>query len=78
MTTQLAAVYEHGVLRPLQPLDWAEGMRIELMVVSATPAKQLQHLGSSPIHSSGSIFGRQLAVSSPGNPGRRAGATRRS
>jgi predicted DNA-binding antitoxin AbrB/MazE fold protein len=39
MTTQLAAVYEQGVLRPLQPLDWAEGTRVELTVVSSTPAR---------------------------------------
>ena len=39
MTTQLAAVYEQGVLRPLQPLDWAEGTRVEITVVSATPAR---------------------------------------
>ncbi|HWQ36301.1 MAG TPA: antitoxin family protein [Blastocatellia bacterium] len=39
MTTQLEAVYKHGVLRPLQPLDWAEGTRVEITVVASTTAR---------------------------------------
>lgn len=35
MTTSMEAVYEQGVLRPLKPLEWAEGTRVELTVVRA-------------------------------------------
>lgn len=34
MTTQLEAIYEQGVLRPLQPLDLAEGVKVEIILVS--------------------------------------------
>ncbi|MBI1761309.1 MAG: antitoxin family protein [Acidobacteria bacterium] len=40
MTTTMEAVFEQGVLRPLKPLDWAEGTRVELTVVTAMPARQ--------------------------------------
>jgi predicted DNA-binding antitoxin AbrB/MazE fold protein len=39
MTTQLEAIYEQGVLRPLQPLDLAEGTRVELILVAPVAAK---------------------------------------
>ncbi len=39
MTNSMVAVYERGVLRPLKPLDWAEGTRVELTVVTP-PARQ--------------------------------------
>ena len=32
MTTTAAAVYEHGVLRPLAPLPLTEGSRVEVTV----------------------------------------------
>jgi len=32
MTTTAAAIYEHGVLRPLSPLPLAEGTRVEVTV----------------------------------------------
>ena len=42
MTTTAAAIYEHGILRPLSPLPLAEGARVELTVTddaeSAQPA----------------------------------------
>jgi predicted DNA-binding antitoxin AbrB/MazE fold protein len=34
MTTQLEAIYEQGVLRPLQPLDLDEGVKVEIILVS--------------------------------------------
>lgn len=40
MTTQLEAVYEQGVLRPLQPLDLAEGVKVEIILVSPPKAKR--------------------------------------
>lgn len=39
MTTQFEAVYEQGVLRPLQPLDLAEGTRVEITVVASAQAR---------------------------------------
>lgn len=43
MTMHIEAVYEHGVLRPVSPLDLAEGERVELTLVatSATREKRL-------------------------------------
>ena len=43
MTMHIEAVYEHGVLRPVSPLDLAEGERVELTLVatSATRKKRL-------------------------------------
>ena len=32
MTTTAAAIYEHGMLRPLSPLPLAEGTRVEVTV----------------------------------------------
>jgi predicted DNA-binding antitoxin AbrB/MazE fold protein len=35
MSIQIEAVYEHGVLRPLQPLTLAEGEKVALNVIPA-------------------------------------------
>jgi predicted DNA-binding antitoxin AbrB/MazE fold protein len=34
MTITIEAVYENGVLRPLQPLPWKEGERLRIAVSS--------------------------------------------
>lgn len=34
MTTPIRAVYEDGKLRPLQPVDLAEGQEIELVILT--------------------------------------------
>jgi predicted DNA-binding antitoxin AbrB/MazE fold protein len=34
MTNEIEAVYEHGMIRPLQPLELAEGTRLDLIVVT--------------------------------------------
>jgi len=39
MTMHIEAVYEHGVLRPVKPLDLAEGTRVELTLVISSAAK---------------------------------------
>jgi len=43
MAIHIEAVYEHGVLRPVKPLDLAEGERVGLTLVisSAARAKRL-------------------------------------
>ena len=38
MPLQIEAVYENGVLRPLQPLDLREHERVVLSVIKAEPA----------------------------------------
>ncbi len=34
MTKGIEAIYEHGVIRPLQPLELPEGARLDLIVVT--------------------------------------------
>ncbi len=38
MTVHTEAIYEQGVLRPLQPLELDEGTRVEITVVPFAPA----------------------------------------
>lgn len=40
MTIHIEAVYEHGVLRPVTPLDLPEGERVDLMLVTSLVAKE--------------------------------------
>ncbi|MCG3162932.1 MAG: hypothetical protein JMDDDDMK_04301 [Acidobacteria bacterium] len=39
MTMHIEAVYEHGVLRPVAPLDLPEGERVELAIVASSEAE---------------------------------------
>lgn len=39
MTLQIEAVYEQGLLRPLQPLALAEGTQVAITLVAPPPAK---------------------------------------
>lgn len=39
MTMQIEAVYEQGVLRPIEPLALPEGERVELTLVAPAKAK---------------------------------------
>lgn len=34
MTKEIEAIYEHGVIRPLQPLELPEGSRLDLIVIT--------------------------------------------
>lgn len=34
MTTKLEAIYEHGVLKPIQPVSLAEGTRVEVILIT--------------------------------------------
>ena len=40
MTTTAAAIYEHGMLRPLVPLPLAEGARVEVTVTDDASSSQ--------------------------------------
>ena len=44
MPLQVDAVYENGVLRPLQPLDLMEHEHVVVSVVKATPTPSRSHL----------------------------------
>lgn len=37
MTTTVAAIYEQGVLRLIQPLSLVEGTRVEIIVITREP-----------------------------------------
>jgi predicted DNA-binding antitoxin AbrB/MazE fold protein len=39
MATSIEAVYEQGVLRPLRPLDLAEGTRVAIVLVEPIAAR---------------------------------------
>ncbi|MGH9840271.1 MAG: antitoxin family protein [Blastocatellia bacterium] len=39
MTGTIEAVYEQGILRPLQPLALAEGMKVDLILLESESAK---------------------------------------
>jgi len=39
MSTSIEAVYEEGVLRPLEPLDLREGARVSLLVIEPVTAR---------------------------------------
>ncbi len=34
MTKQIEAIYEHGVLRPLEPIQLPEGARLDVIVIT--------------------------------------------
>jgi predicted DNA-binding antitoxin AbrB/MazE fold protein len=34
MTKEIEAIYEHGMIRPLQPLELPEGSRLDLIVIT--------------------------------------------
>lgn len=36
----IEAVYEHGVLRPVRPLDLAEGERVELTLIAVSVSRE--------------------------------------
>jgi predicted DNA-binding antitoxin AbrB/MazE fold protein len=39
MTKEIEAIYEHGMIRPLQPLDLPEGSRLDVIVVTHEEAR---------------------------------------
>ena len=34
MTKEIEAIYEHGMIRPLQPLELPEGARLDIIVIT--------------------------------------------
>lgn len=39
MNKTIEAIYEHGLIRPLEPLDVAEGTRLDVIVITHEQAK---------------------------------------
>jgi predicted DNA-binding antitoxin AbrB/MazE fold protein len=63
MTATFAAIYEKGVLRPIDPVDLEEGTHVEVMVVHAAPppggetaGRILAEIASLPVEGSGDPF----------------------
>jgi len=44
MTRYVEAVYEHGVLRPLEPLALTESQRVKLIIADATNSRSQRDL----------------------------------
>jgi predicted DNA-binding antitoxin AbrB/MazE fold protein len=56
MTITVKAIYEHGVLRPIEPIFLVEGTRVEVTVIvpasettEKTPAEILAAIAAMPI-----------------------------
>jgi predicted DNA-binding antitoxin AbrB/MazE fold protein len=55
MATSIEAVYEGGVLRPVQPLELPEGTHVEVLVIararpgSKTPAELIAEIAALPL-----------------------------
>ena len=45
MTRSVEAVYEHGVLRPLEPLTLTESQRVQLTISEVPSARSQRDLG---------------------------------
>jgi predicted DNA-binding antitoxin AbrB/MazE fold protein len=63
MTKGIEAVYEQGVIRPLQPLELPEGARLDLIVVtheqsesSGSTAEILAQIATLPLEGSNDSF----------------------
>ena len=63
MTKEIEAVYEQGMIRPLQPLDLPEGARLDLIVITheqpktnGNAAKILAEIAALPLEGSGETF----------------------
>ena len=63
MTKEIEAVYEHGMIRPLHPLDLPEGARLDLIVITheedknnGNVAKILAEIAALPLESSNDDF----------------------
>jgi predicted DNA-binding antitoxin AbrB/MazE fold protein len=66
MTTTVAAIYEQGVLRLIQPLSLAEGTRVDVIVITQepmaegrTPADILATIAALPMEAGGEEFSGQ-------------------
>ena len=63
MKKEIKAVYENGIIRPLEPLDLPEGSRLDVIVISQKPpqtmrgaARILAEIAALPLEGSGDAF----------------------
>ena len=62
MTKEIEAVYEQGMIRPLQPLELPEGARLDLIVITHEPetngnaAEILAEIAALPLESATDTF----------------------
>jgi predicted DNA-binding antitoxin AbrB/MazE fold protein len=63
MTKEIEAVYEQGIIRPLQPLELAEGTRLALIVITHEQPKTngnateiLAEIAALPLESTNDAF----------------------
>jgi predicted DNA-binding antitoxin AbrB/MazE fold protein len=63
MTKEIEAVYEQGIIRPLQPLELPEGARLDLIVITheqpkpnRNTAKILAEIAALPLEGSSDAF----------------------
>jgi predicted DNA-binding antitoxin AbrB/MazE fold protein len=63
MTKEIEAVYEQGMIRPLQPLELPEGARLDLIVITheqtetnGKAAKILAEIAALPLEGSSDTF----------------------
>jgi predicted DNA-binding antitoxin AbrB/MazE fold protein len=62
MNRQIQAVYEQGVIRPLEPVEFDEGERLEIVLLEkkakdkCNPAQVLAEIAKLPIESSSGEF----------------------
>ena len=67
MTKEIEAVYEHGMIRPLQPLELPEGARLDVIVITheqsqanGNTADMLAEIAALPLEgSSNAVPGRE-------------------
>ena len=63
MTKEIEAIYEQGMIRPLQPLELPEGARLDLIVITheepktnGNTAEMLAEIAAIPLESSSDAF----------------------
>ena len=63
MTKEIEAVYEHGMIRPLQPLELPEGARLDVIVITheqpktnGNAAEMLAEIAALPLEGANDAF----------------------
>lgn len=63
MTKEIEAIYEQGMIRPLQPLELPDGTRLDLIVITHDPQKSngnaaeiLAEIAALPLEGSSDAF----------------------
>jgi len=65
MNKEIEAVYEQGVIRPLQPLELPEGARLDLIVITHEQPKAKWECGRNPCRNCSSTSKRAQLTTLP-------------